>query len=180
MRKVLIFLVVVLIVTGWSCGNQGWKKSQKMSENSIVQADDGTISLKMEDAAFYRNVENPATNTAEWSVYVSKPGRYGVWLSSATKDTVDLSSSGNVKVTMLDTELEVVPGADRIISNSSEVSYPYFRADSYVGSFFVAEAGEFSIQVMSEMVLPVEARNQDERQADDIRLMSVKLTPSTR
>ena len=176
----MIFLTGMLIVMTWSCGTEGWKKNQRMSENSIVQADDGTISLKMEDAAFYRNVENPATNTAEWTVFVSKPGRYGVWLSSATKDTIDLSYSGNVKVTMLDTELEVVPSADRIIRNSSEVSHPYYRADSYVGSFFVSEAGEFSIQVMSEKVLPMEARNQGDRHAEDTRLMSLKLTPSTR
>lgn len=180
MRNILFFLVGLLVVITWSCGNEGWKSNQKMSENSIVQEDDGTISLSMEDAAFYRNVNNPGSNTAEWTVYVSEPGRYGVWLSSATKDTVDLSYSGNVKVTMLDAEFELVPEADRIFHNSSEVSYPYYRADSYVGSFFVSEAGEFSIQVMSEKVVPMEARNQNDNRADDTRLLSVILTPASR
>lgn len=176
----MVFLVGLLVLMTWSCGSEGWKSNRKMSENSIVQENDGTISLSMQEAAFYRNVENPGSNTAEWTVYVSKPGRYGVWLSSATKDTVDLSYSGNVKVTMLDAEFELVPEADRVFHNSSEVSYPYYRADSYVGSFFVSEEGEFSIQVMSEEVVPMEARNQSDNRADETRLLSVKLTPATR
>ncbi|MFO7622012.1 MAG: hypothetical protein R6W81_12225 [Bacteroidales bacterium] len=180
MRKALFFLAGIMIMLTYSCGNQGWKKNQKTSENSITQADDGTISLTLENAAFYSNAKNPSGNTAEWSVVVSQPGRYGVWLASATKDTVDLSYTNSVKVTMLDTHLEVIPEADKIIQNSGDVTYPFYRADSYMGSFFISEPGVYNIQVISEKVIQREAKNEPRYQADNTRLMSVILKPNTR
>jgi hypothetical protein len=66
------------------------------------------------------------------------------------------------------------------VLNSADVSYPYFRADSYAGSFYISEPGEHSIQVISEKVLTKEAMNRIPSGLNDTKLMSVILTPMTR
>jgi hypothetical protein len=172
--------LIIALIYSTSCNYQGWRKDNHISENSIIQAADGTFSLKLENAACYSNELNPSSNTAEWSVVVSKPGRYKVWLSSATKDTMYLHYANSVKVTMLDNQLEVSPECDKIISNSGDVPYPYYRADSYMGSFFISEPGEYSIQVISEKVIPKEAQNQGKAQSENTMLMSLILAPMTR
>ncbi len=172
--------LIIALIYSTSCNYQGWRKDKNIEEDIIAEAEDGTFSLKLENASCYSNELNPSTNTAEWNVKVSNPGRYTVWLSSATKDTMNLNYANSVKVMMLDSHLEVSPECDKIIQNSKDVSFPYFRADSYMGSFFISEPGEYSIQVISEKVLPVEAKNKGNSQSENTRLMSVILTPMTR
>ena len=176
-RKVFTFLGLGIILL-WSCGRKA--ETDNVSGNAILQAPDGSLALKMEKATCYSDVVNPSSNTAEWDVVVSKPGRFKVWLSSATKDTTDLSYVNSVKISLLDKLLEVNPEPDRVVLNSNDVSYPYFRADSYMGSFYIAEPGEYSIQVISEKVLSKEARGKSSLGPEDTRLMSVILTPMTR
>ena len=121
----------------WSCGH--WSDKKSIAENTVLQQEDGTLALNMEKATCYNDEVNPSSNTAEWKVLVSKPGRFKVWLSSATKDTTDLRYINSVKISLLDNELEANPACDKIVRNSGEVSYPYYRADSYMGSFYISE-----------------------------------------
>lgn len=177
--SVFAFIVTGLILM-WSCGNKSGISDLKSDANTILQAEDGSLTLDIDKAACYNDESNPASNTAEWKVVISKPGRFKVWLTSATRDTTDLSYVNSVKISLLDSFLEVDPACDKIVKNASEVSYPYFRADSYMGSFYVSEPGVYNVQVISEKVLPKEAMNQVMASAEDTRLMSVLLTPMTR
>jgi len=178
MNVKIFTLVIIVLLLAWSCGKKS--DSGNVSDNVVMQNADGTFSLNVENAACYSDVVNPSINTAEWNVVVSKSGTYKVWLSSATKDTTDLSYINSVKISLLDKLIEVDPEIDRIVLNSDDVSYPYFRADSYAGSFYFSEPGEYSIQVISEKVLTKEAMNSRSTGPEDTRLMSVILTPMTR
>ena len=176
-RKIFtLFGLVMLFV--WSCGSNSPKA--EMPENVVVQESDGSFSLHLEEAVCYSDAHHPESNTAEWNVVVSKPGTYKVWLSSATKDTTDLSYINSVRISLLDKHIEVDPAIDRVVRDSKEVSLPYYRADSYAGSFYFSEPGEYSIQVISEKVLPKEAMNNSRGESLDTRLVSVILTPLTR
>jgi hypothetical protein len=175
-RKIFTLFGLVLLLV-WSCGRKS--DSVNISDNAILQEADGTLALNMENATCYSDIVNPSSNTAEWNVVVSKPGTYKVWLSSATRDTTNLSYINSVKISLLDKLLEVNPEIDKVVLNSDNVSYPYFRADSYAGSFYISEPGEYSIQVISEKVLTKEAMSQTSS-ANDTKLMSVILTPMTR
>jgi hypothetical protein len=179
-RSGFAFLSGLAIILLWSCGNQGSNKSIQEAENRIVQQEDGTVSLKLEKAACYNDAVNPSNNTADWNIVISKPGRFKVWITSATKDTSSLSYTNSVKVNILDDHLEVAPAVDKIVQNSGDVPKSYFRADSYVGSFYVPEPGEYNIQVISEKVIAKNAGSKNNPQIDDTMLMSVILTPAIR
>jgi hypothetical protein len=178
MIKKIFTICGLAVLLAWSCGQRS--ESNNTSVNAILQEADGTLALSMENATCYSDVVNPSSNTAEWNIVVSKPGRFKVWLSSATKDTTDLSYVNSVKITLLDSQLEANPVCDRVVLNSEDVSFPYFRADSYMGSFYVSEPGEYSIQLISEKVRAKEAKNNHLAGADDTKLMSVILSPMTR
>lgn len=176
-RNVFTIIGVVALLV-WSCGSS--KDQNSVSGNAVVQEADGTLALDMDEATCYSDDVNPASNTAEWNVVVSKPGTFRVWLSSATKDTTKLSYSNSVKLSLLDKFLEVNPVCDKVVLNSGDVSLPYYRADSYMGSLYISEPGEYSIQVISEKVVPREAVQSEVSAAEDTRLMSVILMPMTR
>ena len=179
-RRFFPIIYGLLIVLVWSCGQQETTKKSQEAENRIVQQADGTVSLKLDKAVCYSDAVNPTNNTADWNVVISKPGRFKVWITSATKDTSDLSYSNSVKVNILDDHLEVNPAVDKIVQNSGDVPHSWFRADSYVGSFYVQEAGEYNIQVISEKVIAKNAGSQNEASLNDTKLMSVILTPALR
>ena len=163
-----------------SCGRQGTTMNSREADNRIVQQADGTVSLKLDKAVCYSDAVNPTNNTADWSVVISKPGRFKVWLSSATKDTSGLRYSSSVKVNILDDHLEVTPVVDKIVQNSGDVPSSYYRADSYVGSFYVPEPGEYTIQVISDKVISKNAGITNNTRVDDTMLLSVMLTPAIR
>lgn len=173
-----IFTLFSLVVILASCGRKS--DNGQVLENAVVQEADGTLALNMEKAVCYSDQINPSSNTAEWNVVVSKPGTYKVWLSSATRDTTQLNYNNSVRISFLDKLLEVDPEIDKVVLNSEDVSYPYFRADSYAGNFYISEPGEYSLQVISEKVLPKEAWNNRSESENDTRLVSVILTPMTR
>lgn len=161
-------------------------KQSKASENNdapyakrILQQEDGTISLIVDKAECYQDKVNPATNTAEWNIFVSKSGRFDVWLSSATKDTTNLQYKHSVMLSIQDNRLEAHPGCDRIIRNSSEVSYPYFRADSFMGSLYIQDTGMYNIQVISEKINPRNFEANESAGEASSKLISVFLTPIT-
>ena len=178
--RLFAFLSGLAMILFCSCGQQGNIIYDQEAENRIIQQEDGTVSLKLEKAACYSDAVNPSNNTADWNVVISKPGRFKVWLSSATKDTSDLSYSSSVKVNILDDHMEVTPAVDKIVQNSGDVPHSYFRADSYVGSFYVPEPGEYNIQVISDKVIAKNAGSKNNPQIDDTMLMSVILTPAIR
>jgi len=181
MKRLFIPVIFGLVLgLAWSCGRQGSTADSQEAENRIVQQEDGTISLKLDKAVCYSDASNPTNNTADWNVVISKPGRFKVWLTSATRDTSGLRYSSSVKVNIMDDHLEVKPVVDKIVQNSGDVPSSYFRADSYVGSFYVPEAGEYNIQVISDKVIARNTGSKSHPQVDDTMLMSVVLTPAIR
>jgi hypothetical protein len=183
MRNILFtVLLMVAIALMNSCSNSTSDKSKTTSKNDgkIKQEADGTIFLNIEKASCYKDEANPSWNTAEWVFVVSKPGRYNVWLSSATIDTMNLQYASSVKISLLDERLDVQPVGNKIVLNSNDVKYPYYRADSYMGSFYIQEEGEYSIQVISEKALPQKDIASASSSPIHTKLMSIILTPMTR
>jgi hypothetical protein len=179
MKKIHFRLIICLVLLFvWSCTGHKNTKNSAVSGNGILQQEDGTVSLKLEKASFYKDDINPSNNTAEWNMVISKPGRFKVWLSSATKDTTELSYMNSVRISLLDDILEVYPACDRIVQNSGDVPYQYFRADSYMGTISVSEPGNYNIQLISEKVISKNSENKES--VDDTKLLSVILTPLTR
>lgn len=182
--RIKIFLLIVIAGAAllYSCGNSKNPNNTKnnLTANTILQKDDGTISLELKKADCYSDKSDPSLNTAEWSVKVKKSGRFNVWLSSTTKDTTSLNYNNNVLVSVHDTRISGHPACDKIIRNSSDVSYPYFRAESFIGSLYIQDTGEYNIQVISEKILPESARNAAFEGEDLSKLLSVYFTPVTR
>jgi hypothetical protein len=176
------FLMISGIVLLYSCTNTGVQKdsNSKVVHNKILQQADGTISLKVDKADCYQDAVNPSSNTAEWSVVVKKSGRFNVWLSSATIDTTDLKYNNSVMLSILDNRIEAHPECDKIVLNSSDVSYPYYRADSFIGSLYIQDTGLYNIQIISEKIIPKDVKKENSKALDNSKLLSVFLTPIKR
>lgn len=176
------WMVLMGLILFYGCGNSSKNSERGLSDNHkrIHQQADGTISLALDNADCYSDMGNPSGNTAEWSVVVSKRGRYNVWLSSATKDTTSLNYKNSVLVSVQDNRIEARPACDKIILNSSDVSYPYYRAESFLGSMYIRDTGELNVQVISEKILPKNFNKNEMSGADLSKLISVSLTPETR
>jgi len=168
-----------MVAFAYSCSNTAKQNQTGISkaENKILQKDDGTISLKLEKADCYSDIMHPSSNTAEWNVVVSKSGRYNVWLSSATKDTNDLHYNNAVMFNFQDNRLLTHPECDKVVHDSSDVSYPYFRADSFMGSLYIQDTGLYNIQVISDKILPEENINDVSSVSEYTKLLSVFITP---
>jgi hypothetical protein len=152
----------------------------KLAGETIRQHEDGTISLKLDKADCYTDMDDRADNTAEWNVVVSKSGRYNVWITSATLDTNDLKYRNPVMVNVQDKMIQARPDCDKIFMNSSDVPSPYFRADSFIGSLYLQDTGQFYIQVTSEMILPKDYKVTGSSATDIAKLISVSFTPVAR
>jgi hypothetical protein len=181
-NKIYGLLLITGVVLLASCGNSGVRidSKSKVAQNKILQQKDGTISLKVDKADCYQDVVNPSSNTAEWNVVVSKSGRFNVWLSSATKDTTDLEYKNSVMFSILDYRLEAHPVCNKIVHNSSDVSYPYFRADSFIGSLYIQDTGLFNVQLISEKIITKESLKNESSGSENSKLLSVFLTPEIR
>jgi len=179
MRKSIFALTFIAgLSLLYSCSNStSQTEHRNRKPDAIVQKEDGTISLNLEKADCYSDMLNPSGNTAEWSVFVSKSGRYNVWLSSATKDTTDLNYKSKVLVSVQDYRIEGRPNCDKIVLDSKDVSYPYFRADSFMGSMYIQDTGVFNVQVISEQILPKVYKGSNVSGADLSKLLSVSFTP---
>jgi hypothetical protein len=179
-KRIFTFIICLGTILIWSCSRQIDTKNLQVAANGVLQQDDGTVSLKLDKAECYNDDVNPSNNTAEWKIVISKPGRFRVWLSSATKDTTDLSYANSVRISLLDNNLVGNPACDKIVQNSGDVPYPYFRADSYMGSLYLSDPGEYDIQVISEKVNAKNGATRNVSSASDTKLMSVILTPISR
>jgi hypothetical protein len=181
-RNRFVLLIVAGITILYACNNAGNQKlnTSDVVENRILQQDDGSISLNVDKADCYHDMVNPASNTAEWNVVVSKTGRFNVWISSSTKDTTNLKYNNKVLLSILDNRLEAHPKCDKIFLNSTDVSLPYFRADSFMGALYIQDTGLYNIQLISEKIIPDNYSGTEAGGSDDSRLLSVFLTPITR
>jgi hypothetical protein len=178
MYKKVFGLIIMTGILLCSCKNTA-VTTDSVSEsvdNKILQQTDGTISLKVDKADCYQDKTNPSSNTAEWSVLVSKSGRFDVWMSSATKDTTDLKYDNSVKLSILDNRLEAVPECDKIVLNSMDVSYPYFKADSFLGSLYIQDTGLYNVQIISEKILEKDFK----KDVENSKVLEVVLKPITR
>jgi len=144
-------LYLILLVGGCS-GNKANEGTDIVLENEVVQSVNGDILLALEDAYLFNDSSNPDRNTAEWNFLVKNEGRYEVWLSSLTRDTMNLGYSMPVIVNFGDKRLEIQPIGDEILIDN--VDKPYFRADSRAGSIYIDDPGHYNLQVISEKVLP--------------------------
>lgn len=174
--KIVTCIIGMAILPFWSCGHNGVNKDLRIAENRILQQNDGSVSLILDKADCYSDAGNPSNNTADWNVVISKPGRFKVWISSATKDTSSLNYRSSVKISFMNDLLEVNPACDKIVRNSSDVHYPYYRADSYMGSISFTEPGEYNVQLISEKVTSRKTETPNIAAADDTKLMSVIMT----
>jgi len=176
--NIFVWIIFIGVTIFYSCDNavKPTENKKNRAENKILQQEDGTISLKVDKAECYHDMVNPSSNTAEWNVFVSKSGRFNVWLSSATKDTTDLQYQNSVRLNILDNRLESRPECDKIFLNSSDVSYPYFRADSFMGSLYIQDTGLCNIQLISDKILPQDSRNDKSSVSENTKLISVLLT----
>ena len=180
MRTILTgFFCGVVILLTFSCGNSGNKSEKTAGDDGhkVKQLDDGTINLQIDKAFCYNNKSDPSYNAAEWNIIVTRPGRYEVWLSSATIDTVDLQYTNMVTISLQDKQLNVRPVSNKIVLNSSSVRYPYYRADSYMGEFYIQDPGEYSVQLISEKVIAKSDTVSGSGVLDHTRVMSVFMTP---
>lgn len=177
-RKIYSGILFTGLILLGSCGHNTEVRLavNNRTLNKVKQQEDGTISLKLDKADCYSDISNPSNNTAEWDVVVSKSGRYNVWLSSATKDTVDLKYKKPVLLSVKDTRIEGRPACDKIVLNSDDVNFPYFRADSFMGSLYIQDTGEYYIQIMSEQILPADYKLEDSG-AELSKLLSISFTP---
>jgi hypothetical protein len=179
MRRLFYILIIPAITfIIYSCSTSENKMSSAVDK--IQQKEDGTLELQIEKADCYNDVTNPTSNTAEWNVVVSKSGRYKVWVSSATLDTMDLQYNNSVIISIQDDRIDARPKRDRIVQNAGNIKYPYYRADSYIGTFYIQEPGEYTIQVISDKVIAQTNNNSDVSETIHTKLMSVFLTPVVR
>jgi hypothetical protein len=181
MKKVLFVWVVLIGVTLIvSCSNGVRSDENVVAENKVLQQKDGTISLKIDRAECYHDMVNPSSNTAEWDIVVSKSGRYDVWLSSATVDTTDLKYKDSVLLSIRDNRFEAIPIVNKVVQNSTEVSRPYYQADSFMGSLYIQDTGVYSVQVISDRILPKNFRQGGSSSDDLTKILAVSLTPAKR
>jgi hypothetical protein len=183
MKKVLfvwVVLIGVALIVSCNSGVRSDENANVVAEKKVLQQKDGTISLKIDKADCYHDLVNPSTNTAEWNIVVSKSGRYDVWLSSATVDTTDLKYKNSVLLSILDSRFETLPIVNKVVQNSSEVSRPYYQADSFMGSLYIQDTGVYSVQVISDRIVPKNFRQSGSSSDDLTKILAVSLTPAKR
>jgi hypothetical protein len=179
MRRINILCgLMSVLVFAYSCNNSVSNNVEKkeVTVKKVLQANDGSISLKVDYADCYSDKANPSLNTAEWDVLVSKSGRYDVWLLSATKDTTNLRYMNPVILNFRDNHIERKPVCDKIVLNSKEVELPYFRADSFIGSLFIQDTGLYSVELISEKIFPGDKSGITAKD-EDSKFLSLFLTP---
>lgn len=179
-KDFFVWMVLIGVAVIVSCNNVGSsnQNSKMVADNQILQQKDGTISLKIDKAECYHDVVNPSSNTAEWNVVVSKSGRYDVWLSSATMDTVDLRYKNSVLLNVSDSRLETLPIVNRVVQKSGAVKRPFYQADSFMGSLYIQDTGVVNVQVISDKIMPEDYHPGGSSSEDQTKILSVSLTPA--
>jgi hypothetical protein len=73
----------------------------------------------------------------------------------------------------------VKPACDKIFRNSTDVTFPYFRADSFLGSLYIQDTGLYNIQIISEKIVARDINKASGPDSENSKILSVFLTPST-
>lgn len=181
MRRIRVFsiLVVSLALIVGSCGNNAGETAGTQTESFITEQADGTIILDLEKAYVLQDSLNPDMNTAEWFFRIKNKGRYELWLSSYTRDTMNLMYDGPVYINFRDKKIkaESIIG-NEIVLDTPDIGSMYYRADSKLGSVYVEQAGEYNIQISGSQVRPCEVSslNNSSRHTE---LRSLILKPMT-
>ena len=153
--KILGLFAFAVVIGITSCGHdRNTKDSNQLGKSDRPAGQEKGVVLLIADADLIQVRDNPQYNTAEWLFTVKKPGRYDVWLSSLTSDTMKLAYADNVIITAGDSRLTKKPISDEIVLNDNSVRRPWYRADSHMGSIFFSKPGEYQIQVISDKVMP--------------------------
>ncbi len=152
-----IFTVVLIFVLASSCGNRTDENLREERISYITQEENGTIILDLEKAYLLQDSLHPDMNTAEWFISVKNKGRYELWLSSYTRDTMDLQYEGPVFVNFLDKRIkaESIKG-NEIVLDTPGLGNMFFRADSKLGSVYIQNPGNYNIQLVCSKVRPCE------------------------
>ncbi len=177
MKDFFAFVLILVLVS--SCGNSSNENYKNQTASYITQQEDGTVILDLEKAYLLQDSLHPDMNTAEWSVRIKSKGRYELWLTSYTRDTMDLKYEGPVYIHFQDKRIK----AESIIGNEIVLDTPglgnmYFRADSKLGSVYIENPGDYNIQLVGSKVRPFEitALNNSTRHTE---LRSLILKPIT-
>ena len=153
--KIVGLFALAALVGITSCRQEGAHAGgEAHGKNDRYAVQDGGVELLIAEADLIQVDDNPQYNTAEWLFTVNKPGRYDVWLSSLTCDTLQLHFADNVIITAGDSRLAKRPVGDQIVTDDANVKKPWYRADSHMGSVFFGKPGEYQIQVISDRVEP--------------------------
>ncbi len=178
MRRMSIILLILLVIAAGGCGNRNEVNTSDQVTTSIQEKEDGTIILNINEAYLLQDSLHPDMNTAEWSFNVQHRGRYELWLTSFTKDTMDLRYESPVIVNFCDKRIKAKPIGNEIILDTPGTGDFYYRADSKLGSVYIDKPGDYNIQVVSDKVRP--ARNYlDRKDASHTQLRSLVLKPMT-
>lgn len=180
MRKINSALAIIIGITLlFSCNNaQSPRGNEQHSINKVMQQSDGSIALHVDKAESYRDKKNPSTNTAEWNVVMPKSGRFDVWLSSATIDTTNLGYENKVLLNIHNNVLETLPVINKVVKNTNEVEAPYFRVDSFMGTLYIQDTGQYLVQIISDKILPEDVHDAGDKITEKTKLLSVTLTPA--
>ena len=163
-----------------SCRNDGTHTGPEANGNTeSYGVQENGVELLITKADLIQVDNNPQYNTAEWLFTVNKPGRYDVWLSSLTCDTLQLRYADNVIITAGDSRLAKRPVSDQVVTDDKSVKKPWYRADSHMGSVFFGKPGEYQIQVISDRVEPHGSDNSDLNVDKHTLINSLILKPMT-
>ena len=181
MKKVFLSVVAVCaVVFSVGCNREPKAETEVLpSENEVVQQSDGNIFLDIDDAYLLSDEMNPSRNTAEWRFKVKSTGRYEVWLTSLTRDTMDLHYDIPVIVTFEDKRISEKPVGNEIILDDRDVQKPYYRADSRIGSIYIEDPGQYNIQIISDKLRAGTTAAQSTIQGSQTILKSLILKPLT-
>ncbi len=173
-------MALATIIYFAGCNRESKSTSENITnEKEIVQQSDGQIQLNIEDAYLLSDEDNPSSNTAEWRIKVLNKGRYEVWLTSLTQDTMDLHYEAPVIVNFEDKKITGKPIGNEIVLDDNDVHTPYFRADSKLGSIYIEDPGQYNIQVVSDKLRKGSVSAQAAIQGSQTILRSLVLKPLT-
>lgn len=177
MKVFYVFAFVLVFVSG--CGNNSDDTVSIQDTAFITEQADGTIILDLEKAYVLEDSLHPDMNTAEWYFKINKKGRYELWLSSYTRDTMNLQYEDPVYINFQDKRIkaESILG-NEIVLDTPDIGKMYYRADSKLGSVYIENPGEYNIQISGSKVRPYEisSLNNSSRHTE---LRSLILKPMT-
>lgn len=150
------YCLLLLIIIAGGCVNKQADDLNKQKVPGITEQEDGSIVLDLEKAYLLQDSLHPDMNTAEWAFRVESTGRYELWLSSFTRDTMNLHYEVPVIINFEQKRIRANPIGNEIILDTPGTGKDYYRADSRLGSLYIDSPGDYRIQIVSAKVRPCE------------------------